>query len=121
MTTIRDPEKIPNAPYTLAYAGVCLVSRYGKRADYEDMMTALDYVGDKDPEALMLIAEMFCDTKASASYSANLASARGPCTQAQVDRVAALLDLGMRRAGGHNGILVECDKISADVEPWWDE
>jgi hypothetical protein len=116
-------EKIPDAPRReVAYAGIAVSSRYGKRRELETMMAALDYVADRAPSLLGLIVEIFCDSKACAVYTVRCCRANAPCSPEEIYAVSDMLDHAFREVGGgHNGITVEPndDDLRVDVSPWW--
>jgi hypothetical protein len=119
-----DPEKVPDAPRSdIAYAGVAMLSRYGKRRELEVMMSAVDWIIDRDPETAALIVDLFCDSKAGCSYTAACCHADGPCSPGEARAVADMLDHAFRAVdGGHNGIIVEGhDAGRVDVDPWWND
>jgi hypothetical protein len=119
-----DPDKLPDAPrHDVTYAGMPLISRYGKRRELETMMAAIDWIIDRNPGVARLIVELFCDSQASACYSAACCHADGPCSPDEAQAVADALDHAFRAVdGGHNGIAIEAhDGGQLYVDPWWNE
>ena len=84
-----------------------MISRYGKARELETMMAAIDWMIDRAPDTAALIVEIFCDSKACASYAVGCCHDNGPCSRPEVDDLAELLDHAFRHVGGgHNGIYV---------------
>jgi hypothetical protein len=112
-------EKIPDAPRReVAYAGVAISSRYGRRHELETMMAALDYFADRDPAMLALIAGISCDSQACAVYEVKCRCATGSSEWAPA--IAEMLDRALRDvAGGHNGITVQAGGQCTEIDPGW--
>jgi hypothetical protein len=118
-----DDEKVATTavPY-IQICGALIESRYQKADELERMAAIFNLLPHRDH---VEIARIWCDSKATHSYSVtlwkwekNLAIAIG----------ILLSDAAIRIAGGHNGIVVaaengstfgDCDR-SIDIDPWWD-
>lgn len=113
---IPNPDKIPDAARDNVLYGMWhLQSRYGKKAELEAMMAAIDHVIDNDPLALAPMTILFCDSKASATYTASCV----PCSSAVLRYVANTIgEAFVAVAGGHNGVTAECD---AGLDKTWEE
>jgi hypothetical protein len=118
-----DPQKVPDAPRRdIAYAGASLISRYGKRRELEDMMTAIDRVIDRAPDLASRIVELSCDSKACAYYTVACVNSEPPPYEVPPDQLQAIgraLDQAFRAVGGHNGITVISGAARIDVGAWW--
>jgi hypothetical protein len=117
-----DPDKAPDLPFdTLIIEGVLIVSRYAQRHELSIMSRALCCL---PPPLRKPIVSMFCDSKATYTYSIKL---DGPRQYA--DTIGyALSDLFLASdAKGHNGINLSYGDGSKfggdislfDVEPHW--
>lgn len=120
------PEKTPDGPYDVTYAGLPVISRYGKRHELETMMSALDWILDRDQRLAELIVELQCDSKACATYVVKVCHSEPPysCSKAEIEAVGEMFDQAIRSvSGGHNGIFVDpgWPDPSFEVGPWWPE
>jgi hypothetical protein len=104
---IFNPEKAADTPARMVvYRGIRLESRYGFTAEYQTMMRAVDRLSDA---ACQRIYSLFCDSKASHTYSVGGRPTRGDLL---------CLEQGFfDAAGGHNGI----DAGEAFIDPNWGE
>ena len=102
----------------LRYRGVWLRSRYGKGHELATMMAALDYLHQAGAGVVYeLVTDVFCDSKATACYTARANTRR----QDVADPVAAWLAYAMLVVNsGHNGVTVEGDNgVEAIADPDW--
>jgi hypothetical protein len=116
MTDLYDSidDKAPTTPMTFAIIdGIRIDSRYRKRDEFEEMARA---IGLLSQVSRMLIARVFCDSKAGASYTVTLRGDTASHT-AIAGAIAHELDQAFRAQGGHNGIWF--DDCSIVIEPWW--
>lgn len=119
-----DPEKIPDCPLSeITYAGAAVISRWGKRRELEEMMSAIDRLADLAPPLAGSIVELFCDSRACADYTAKVFHPAGrPFTEAEAERVADWIERAFRAAcGGYNGVTVDTGETCIHRGPWWDE
>ena len=109
-----DAEKVATTALKNAVVGgVDLSSRYGKAAELELMAKVV--MGLRPAERNMLEA-IFCDSKATSSFSVTMAPAPEADVRLVAERVQSLLfDL----SGGHNGIDVVSGAYSMFLDAEW--
>jgi hypothetical protein len=102
---IFNPEKAADTPArSVVYRGICLESRYGFTTEYQNMMRAVDGLSEA---ACRRISSLFCDSKATHSYSVEGRPTHGDLLCLENGFFAA--------AGGHNGI----DAGETSIDPDW--
>lgn len=110
-----DHEKVATTPIRkMDVEGVSIASRYNKADEFDSMAGMVRGVNE---HLRPLIKSIFCDSKATATYSIELK----PCSHRQARAIADQLDEDCRKHdGGHNGIYVEgASGGRLDVDPWW--
>lgn len=104
----------------VVHRGVRLVSRYRKGSEFTQMAAMVNFLaGQTDRQPAELIAEIFCDSQAGATFTVR---ARDGAIDA--DALAGDCERGLQlTAPGHNGIGVEGPdgQLLASRDPWWSD
>jgi hypothetical protein len=108
-----DPDKQATTPAEwIIYRGVKVTSRYRLAHEMKLMRDVIDHTSARAPG---VVTEIFCDSKATSCFSAEVND------DASVERVAALISEALLRCNrGHNDIYVSGPTHLASVDPDWD-
>lgn len=110
-----DPEKMRTSPFdSVTVDGIEITSRYTKADEFDLMARVVSMLRSDDRRK---IASMWCDSKATHTYSVTMRRGHDfPEFTALIGR--ALSALFVQVAGGHNGIVVGAHTV---IDPDWNE
>lgn len=111
---LKNDEKVADTPVSsISYCGTQLSSRYSKSREFKTMIAMVKAIS---PCRRDLVDDIFCDSKACATYSVRLR----PCATEIAKEIAIVMQAAcLILDGGHNGMFVSTDDVSLD--PCWEK